>query len=79
MDVEAGDRIRIHANDEDFPTFEKHMPEIQDKVGANVEVEMVRDNNLSEGQCQIETPFGVFDCGVDTELSGLLKDIRSLA
>jgi flagellar biosynthesis/type III secretory pathway protein FliH len=34
---------------------------------------------MSEGQCQIETPFGVFDCGVDTELASLLKDIRSLA
>jgi flagellar assembly protein FliH len=79
MDVEAGDRIRIHVSEDDMPTFEKHMTEIQDKVGAEVTVELIRDNSLSEGQCQIETPFGIFDCGVDTELNGLLKDIRSLA
>jgi flagellar assembly protein FliH len=79
MDVEAGDKIRIHVSNDDVSTFEKHMPEIQDKVGAEVTVELIRDNSLSEGQCQIETPFGIFDCGVDTELTGLLKDIRSLA
>jgi flagellar assembly protein FliH len=79
MDVEAGDKIRIHVSNDDVSTFEKHMPEIQDKVGAEVTVELIRDNSLAEGQCQIETPFGIFDCGVDTELTGLLKDIRSLA
>jgi flagellar assembly protein FliH len=78
MDVDAGDRIRIHANDKDFALFQEHESEIQEKVGNDVTVEFVHDNKLAEGQCQIETPFGVFDCGVDTELSGLLKDIRSL-
>jgi flagellar assembly protein FliH len=79
MDVDAGDRIRIRSSEEDFPVFQEHMSEIQDKVGADVSVEILRDSEMSEGQCQIETPFGVFDCGVDTELSSLLKDIRSLA
>jgi flagellar assembly protein FliH len=79
MDVDAGDRIRIHSSEEDYAVFQEHMSEIQDKVGAEVAVEIQRDSNMSEGQCQIETPFGVFDCGVDTELASLLKDIRSLA
>jgi flagellar assembly protein FliH len=79
MDVETGDRIRIHSSEADFPLFQEHITDIQDKAGPDVNVEIVHDKKLAEGQCQIETPFGVFDCGVDTELSGLLKDIRSLA
>jgi flagellar assembly protein FliH len=79
MDVDAGDKIRIHACEKDYALLQEHESQIQDKVGPDVDVEFVHDNKLSEGQCQIETPFGVFDCGVDTELTGLLKDIRSLA
>jgi flagellar assembly protein FliH len=79
MDVDAGDKIRIHANEKDFPMFQEHLDEIREKTGPDVDVEFVLDNKLAEGQCQIETPFGVFDCGVDTELSSLMKDIRSLA
>jgi flagellar assembly protein FliH len=79
MDVDAGDKIRIHASEADYPMFQEHLDEIQEKVGPDVSVEFVRDSSLSAGECQIETPFGVFDCGVDTELAGLLKDIRSLA
>jgi flagellar assembly protein FliH len=79
MDVDAGDKIRIHACEKDYALLQEHASDIQEKVGPDVDVEFVHDNKLSEGQCQIETPFGVFDCGVDTELTGLLKDIRSLA
>jgi flagellar assembly protein FliH len=79
MDVDTGDKIRIHANEKDYPLFQEHMTELQEKTGPDVEIEFVRDNKLAEGQCQIETPYGVFDCGVDTELASLMKDIRSLA
>lgn len=50
----------------------------KDIVGKDVAIEFVKDNKLSDGQCKIETPYGVVDCGVDTQLSALLKDIRSL-
>jgi flagellar biosynthesis/type III secretory pathway protein FliH len=33
---------------------------------------------MEQGICRIETEFGVFDCGLDTELKNLYKDIRSL-
>ena len=57
---------------------EQHLEELQELTGQGVSIEFVHDNKLSDGQCQIETAFGVFDCSVDTELSNLMKDIRSL-
>ena len=59
-------------------TVEQSLDELQELTGQGVSIEFVHDNKLSDGQCQIETAFGVFDCSVDTELSNLMKDIRSL-
>ena len=33
---------------------------------------------LIDTDCQIETNFGIFDCGIDMELANLEKAIRSL-
>ena len=78
LDIDPGDKIRIHTNRSDEETLKEHLAQMQDIVGKDVAIEFVKDNKLSDGQCKIETPYGVVDCGVDTQLSALLKDIRSL-
>lgn len=78
MDVDLGDKIRIRVNDEDRMMLGEHLDELREQVGADVAIEFMHDNKLADGQCQIETPYGVFDCGVDTQLTNLIKDIRSL-
>lgn len=78
MDVDAGNKVRIHVNEADHRMLMEHLEEIQKQLGGDVSVEFVQDNKFADGQCQIETSYGVFDCGVDTQLSNLIKDIRSL-
>lgn len=78
MDIDPGDRIRIRTSDGDRTILEQHHEELEEIAGQGIVLEFVHDNKLSDGQCQIETSFGVFDCSVDTELSNLMKDIRSL-
>lgn len=78
MDVDSGNKIRIRANDADRAMLEEHLDEIQKTVGRDVSIEFMHDNKLTDGQCQIETSYGVFDCGIDTQFSNLIKDIRSL-
>lgn len=78
LDIDPGDKIRIHTNRSDEEILKEHLAQMQDIVGKDVAIEFVKDNKLSDGQCKIETPYGVVDCGVDTQLSALLKDIRSL-
>ena len=34
---------------------------------------------LDIGDCLIETDSRIFDCGVDTQLTGIIEDIRILA
>lgn len=78
LDIDPGDKIRIHTGEGDRNLLEQHQEELQETAGQGVTIEFVHDNKLSDGQCQIETAFGVFDCSVDTELSNLMKNIRSL-
>ena len=77
-DVDPGDKIRIRTNEGDRVVLEQHREELERLTGQGVSIEFVHDKKLSDGQCQIETAYGVFDCSVDTELDNLMKDIRSL-
>jgi flagellar assembly protein FliH len=78
LDIDTGDQLRIRVNESDFAMLSEHQKMLSEQVGKNVSIEFIHDNKLSDGQCRIETAYGVFDCGIDTELSGLMKDIRSL-
>ena len=44
----------------------------------DIEIEIVNDSRMSESDCQLETNFGIFDCGIDMEMANLEKAIRSL-
>ena len=78
MDVDAGNKVRIHVNETDHEMLMEHLEEIQKQVGGDVSIEFVQENKFEDGQCQIETSYGVFDCGLDTQFTNLIKDIRSL-
>ncbi len=76
--VELGSRLRIRANEADTAMLKEHSSEIRRQVGAEVSLELIQDAGMADGQCQIETSYGVFDCGIGTHFENLIKDIRSL-
>ena len=78
MDVDAGNKVRIHVNEADHQMLMEHLEEIQKQVGGDVSIEFVQEAKFADGQCQLETSYGVFDCGVDAQMENLIKDIRSL-
>lgn len=78
MNVEVGSKLKIRVNEADAEMLTGHLDEIRKQVGENVSLEVMRDNKLTDGQCQLETTYGVFDCGIDTHFTNLIKDIRSL-
>ena len=79
LNVEPDKEFRIRVSTAYRSYFEEHISEIQDKVGNGVNLEILNDSSLNDSQCLIETNTGVFDCGIDTQLSNLIKDIKSLA
>lgn len=78
MNVEVGREFRIHVSQNNYKFINAHLEDVRERVGNDVEIEVVNDAALDSSDCQIETSFGVFDCGIDMELSNLVKDIRSL-
>lgn len=78
MNIEIGNKIRIRVNEADKAMLAEHMDDIREQVSADVSIELIQDRKLEDGQCQLETNYGVFDCGIDTHFTNLVKDIRSL-
>ena len=78
QNAESGKNFRIHVAPADADVMKQHVDEFTEIIGNGAVVEIVRDPKLAENECQIETEYGLFDCGLDTEYQNLIKDIRSL-
>ena len=59
--------------------LEHHKEEILDRVGHDIELEILADSTMEGNDCIIETDSGVFNCSLGAQLENLIKDIRSLS
>ena len=78
MNVEVGKEFHIRVSSANYRFIESHIGDIKEKIGNDIDVEIVNDMTLGPEDCIIETESGVFNCGIDMELANLEKDIRSL-
>lgn len=78
LNIESCKKFRIRVAKENLSFLEKHLSELREELGNDVQIEIVNDNGLKDADCMIETDNGLFDCSLDTELENLKKDIRSL-
>lgn len=76
--IEVGKEFRIHVAHTNYKFMIAHIDEVRERIGNDIDIEVVNDANLDASGCQIETSFGVFDCGIDMELNNLVNDIKSL-
>lgn len=78
MNIEGEKRFRIKVAQSNVLFLENHKEEILDRVGHDIELEILADSTMDGNDCTIETDSGVFDCSLGTQLENLIKDIRSL-
>jgi len=78
--VEGGRNYLVHVAKDDYAYISMHKKEIQSEsmIGSAV-VEFVEDVTLNKGDCLIETESGIYDCGLDTQLSELSRKLRILS
>ena len=70
--------IRVSENDYEY--LAAHRDEIRaESAAGSAKIEIIKDRTLAAGACLIETAGGVFDCGFDTQLAGLNKQLRLLS
>lgn len=79
LNVEGERNFRIKVAENNVLFLENHREDILERVGHGIELEFVADSGLDGNDCLIETDSGIFDCGLDTQLENLIKDIRSLS
>lgn len=78
MNIEGEKQFRIKVSQSNVRFLEEHKEEILDRVGHDIELEILADSTMDGNDCVIETDSGVFDCSLGTQLENLIKDIRSL-
>lgn len=79
LNIDSSKEFLIKANEAGYEFLQENKSLLQEKVGSDAVLDIVKDPVLSEGQCLIETDGGVFDCSLDTEMRNLIKDLRSLS
>lgn len=78
LNIEGEKRFRVKVAAGNVLFLENHKEEILDRVGHDIELEILSDSTMEGNECVIETDSGVFDCSLGTQLENLIKDIRSL-
>lgn len=71
-------QYKIRVSEEEVAFLREHKEELQEKVGEDVQIEIVMDPDLTESRCVIDADSGVYDCSLDVELDNLIRDLRSL-
>ena len=71
-------QYKIRVSEEEVSFLREHKVELQEKVGEDVQIEIVMDPSLSESQCVIDADSGVYECSLDVELDNLIRDLKSL-
>lgn len=78
MNIEGEKAFRVKVANSNIEFLENHKEDILDRVGHDIELEIVADSTMDGNACIIETDSGVFDCSLGAQLENLIKDIRSL-
>lgn len=71
--------FRIFVSSEDYAELSAKKDEIIEKIGGEVVLDIIMDESMQPGQCTIDTDEGLFECGLDIQLSNLVKDLKALS
>lgn len=77
--VDTGDTVMIEVSNEDYDMLIGMKTSLFDKVMIKNEPEIVRRDDFKKGQAKIETPYGIIDCSIDTELTELTRYLKMLS
>lgn len=76
---EPSGEFLIHMSPTNIRDFSDEIKKIRSDAPENTNIEFVSDEAMGDDMCTIETDGGIFDCSIDTELDGLMRDIKALS
>ena len=78
-DSDSPKEMSIVVNDENYQMVKEELPALKEMVGEEVKLEIMKNGQLSNGECRIETEYGIFECGFDTQFRNLSNRLRVLS
>ncbi len=73
-------QFMVHVSPKDYNSVYEQKAQLLSSISReNLRLEIIEDITVADRQCIIETENGVFDCGIDTQLSELKKRFKLLA
>lgn len=78
--VEGSKNYIVHVSKDDYKFVYEHKRELAEAtMTEDAIIDVVEDVTLKEGDCFIETANGIFDCGIETQMTALKKKLMLLA
>lgn len=78
--VEISKNYMIHVSKDDYKFVYEHKKELSEAtMSEDAVIDVVEDATLKAGDCFVETANGIFDCGIETQLTALKKKLMLLA
>ena len=78
QELEPSENYKIRVSSEDIYFLEARRGELADVIGDEVSLEFIEEKGLEKGQCIIETDSQMVDCGFQTQLDMLVRDLKML-
>ena len=79
MNIERSKQMQIRVSEANADFVRSKKSELQERVGSDVNFDIIADPMMNDSQCTVETDGGIFDCSIDTELDNLLRALKALA
>jgi len=78
--LEGSHDFMIHVSKEDYPYVSMQKKQmLSGAVSGNCNVDVMEDMTLEKNQCMIETESGIYDCGLGTQMSELMRKLHLLS
>ncbi len=77
--IDGGNSMVIHVSKDDYGFVSMQKKELLSGISNADETDIVEDMTLKPNEAFIETGAGIFDCSLETELSGLKRMLRLLS
>jgi len=79
MHAESLGEVLIFVSSEDYDMLIGMKASVFDRTNFKEEPEIIQRDDYPKGKAKIETPYGIIDCSIDTELKELSRALRLLS
>lgn len=77
--IDGSKNFFLHVSKEDYEYVNSQKEVLLRGLASTCTVEVIEDMTLSQGNCFIEAESGIYDCGLDTQLKNISKELKLLS